>query len=649
MAQLPGDASRFYVIERAGMVRVFDNVIDPPSSAVVADLRARVNSEAGGEAGLLGLAFHPDVLTNRYVFLSYTGFITPGVNSELRTIVSRFTMAADFLTLDPGSEKEIFTVDQPYANHNGGGIAFDAEGYLVIGLGDGGSGGDPGNRAQNPNSLLGKFLRLDVDNGDPYSIPPTNPFATDGGAPEIYALGFRNPWRWSFDRQTGELWAGDVGQGNWEEVDQVVLGGNYGWRYREGAHCYNPSSGCPTAGLIEPVAEYSHSFGQSITGGYVYRGADLPELQGKFLFADYVSKRVWAVGTQPGDQMTELFIATANIPSFAQDESGELYIVGYDGGIYKLVRASGTPPPAPLPAMLSQTGCFESTDPKRPGPGLIPYDVRAPLWSDGAQKERHLALPDGAKIQVNEDGDWVFPPGTVLTKTFLLGGKRVETRLFMRHPDGVWAGYSYEWDDAETNATLLDDGKTKTVGSQTWTFPSRTDCFRCHTAAAGYALGLETGQLNHPLTYAATGRTSNQVATLEAIGLFESGLGTKDTWASYPDPQGAGALEPRARAYLHANCSMCHRPGGGGGGAHDLRYATSFADAKLCNVSPSGGDFGVAGAKLVVPGTPGQSLVSLRMHFLGTGRMPPLASAVVDTEGTSVVDGWITSLSACPP
>jgi mono/diheme cytochrome c family protein len=241
-----------------------------------------------------------------------------------------------------------------------------------------------------------------------------------------------------------------------------------------------------------------------------------------------------------------------------------------------------------------------------------------------------------------------LPEGSVLVKTFLLGGTRVETRLFMRHPDGVWAGYSYEWNDAQTDATLLDGSLAKEVAGRTWYFPSRAECLRCHTSAAGRTLGLETAQLNSSLRYP-DGGTANQLAVLDAMGMFDGGLGSSpEALPRLAEPGGQGSLEARARSYLHSNCSNCHRPGGPGGGPADLRFSTPFTDMHVCDEPPQHGDLGIAGARLLSPGQPDRSILSARMHALGANRMPPLASHQVDTASVQVVDAWITSLTACP-
>ncbi len=656
LMQAPGATARWFVVEQAGRVMVFNNDPGAATASPFIDLRSRVLS--GGEQGLLGMAFDPAFASNGRVYLSYTA------DSPRRSVLSRFSSLDGGATLAAATEEVLLTVPQPYSNHNGGNIAFGPDGYLYLGLGDGGSGGDPDNNAQTTTNLLGAMLRIDVNGPAPYGIPADNPFAanlrcsTGSGTapcPEIYAWGLRNPWRWSFDRASGELWAGDVGQGAWEEVDRIQRGGNYGWRFREGAHCYNPSSNCPTVGpggepLIEPLAEYGRSLGASITGGYVYRGSAMPALTGRYLFADYVSGRLFGyrAAATPGQSFEELANTGFNISSFGQGEDGELYLVSYSGGLFRLVQTGGSGADS-VPDALSQTGCMSSSDVTQPAAGLIPYRPNAPFWSDGSAKERWMGLPNGTTVAIGSDGDFDFPNGTVLVKNFRLQGRLVETRLFMRHPDGVWAGYTYRWNDQQSGATRVRGGATVGVAGQTWTFPSEAQCLQCHTAGAGRSLGLETAQLNGDLGYPATGRTANQLATLDAIGVFAPRLSPPASQQpALADPYGsAGSLTDRARAYLHTNCAGCHRPGGSTPSPMDLRYSIALAATNACNAAPQAGDLGVAGARIILPGDPGRSLVVLRAERRDAAGMPPLASHLVDTQGAQLLRNWIAQLSGC--
>ena len=334
-----GDGSgQLFVVEQGGTVRIIVGGIlqDVP----FLDLRDRLWTK-GDEQGLLGLALHPDHQRNGRLFTNYNR------KEDGATVVAEYTRRARSLQVSADTERILMVVPQPYLNHNGGMITFGPDGFLYIGRGDGGSRGDPQNRAQNLQELLGKILRIDVDQGRPYAIPPGNPYAGGGGRPEIFAFGLRNPWRFSFDRETGMLWLADVGQYKWEEIDLVVAGGNYGWRIMEGAHCYNPEEGCSPEGLIFPITEYGHEEGRcSITGGYVYRGSAVPGLRGTYLFGDYCSGELFALSAganRRSSTVPRILMQTGlRISSFGEDEGGEVYVVDHKGGIYRLAASRST-------------------------------------------------------------------------------------------------------------------------------------------------------------------------------------------------------------------------------------------------------------------------------------------------------------------
>jgi hypothetical protein len=330
----PGDAERLYVVEQGGRIRVVRN--GQLQAAAFLDIASRIST--GGERGLLGLAFHPQFATSRRFFVNYT-------NPAGHTYISEFR-ASSADAADPASERLLLEVAQPFANHNGGALAFDASGRLLIALGDGGSGGDPQNNGQRLDTLLGKIVRIDVDAGSPYGIPADNPLLGRPGARgEIWAYGLRNPFKIAFDRPSGDLYIGDVGQNRIEEIDVGTAarrgGENYGWRLTEGTQCFNPASGCDRAGQTPPVYEYTHSEGCSVTGGVVYRGCRVPALAGTYFFGDFCSGLVRSFRLASG-QATELRDWTAstrgvNSPSsFGLDAAGELYIVDYDGEVYRL-------------------------------------------------------------------------------------------------------------------------------------------------------------------------------------------------------------------------------------------------------------------------------------------------------------------------
>lgn len=342
MKRAPGDSTRWFVAEKSGVIRVFADNPASSSTSVFLDISASVS--AAGEGGLLGFAFHPDFPATPEVYVSYTR------GAPFRSFVSRFFSTDNGMTANPATEQELIVNPQPATNHNGGDVAFGPDGMLYVGFGDGGGSGDPDENGQNTMNLHGAIVRIDVGGALPYEIPAGNPFEANApcfqgvgaaGCPEIFAWGFRNPWRFSFDTATGRLWAGDVGQNAWEEIDRVEVGENYGWNDREGAHCFDPPSGCADT-FRDPHAEYDHSLGSSVTGGYVYRGTDVPDLAGWYVFGDFISGRIFAFdqASAAGVVPEELLDTGFSIVSFAEDIGGELYLLDYGvGTIHRLENA----------------------------------------------------------------------------------------------------------------------------------------------------------------------------------------------------------------------------------------------------------------------------------------------------------------------
>ncbi|MDQ7848939.1 MAG: PQQ-dependent sugar dehydrogenase [Armatimonadota bacterium] len=326
-----GDGSgRLFVVEQAGVIRLIRDGRLLPRPFL--DIRRRVVS--GGEMGLLSVAFHPQYARTGRLFVNYTAD-----GGSLRTVIAEYRVSAGDPDLADPAERVLLEISQPFRNHNGGLNIFGPDGMLYIGMGDGGSAGDPLNNGQRLDTLLGKLLRIDVDGGTPYRVPPDNPFVDRGGArPEIWAYGLRNPWRFSFDRGSGRLFLADVGQNRWEEIDLIEKGGNYGWRIMEGAHCFDPPEGCSRAGLILPIAEYRTSLGCAVTGGHVYRGSRIPDLMGRYLFADYCGGQLWSLRESGGRWVMETLLATElQISSFGEDQAGELYVVDHRGAVYRIV------------------------------------------------------------------------------------------------------------------------------------------------------------------------------------------------------------------------------------------------------------------------------------------------------------------------
>jgi uncharacterized repeat protein (TIGR03806 family) len=647
LVQSPVDSMLWYLVLQHGRVLVFDEETGAEDPGVFVDLKDRLWL-GHHEVGLVSMAFHPEYEVNRHVFVVYSA------PSE-RYFVSRLSRfeALDHRTLDPDSEEVILEVEQPSGSHSGNHVAFGPDGFLYFALGDGRNGDATGN-AQNTATLAGSILRLDVDRADgvrdkPYSIPVDNPFAAGGGAPEIFAYGLRNTWRFSFDQQTGDLWAGDVGLDTREEINVIVGGGNYGWDIKEGDLCHGTTD-CDESGLVEPVVAFSHAEGRSVTGGHVYHGDQIPDLTGRYVYGDYVTGAIWTVDADVfGVPESRLWLESGkNISSFTLAQDGALYFLHYstksDGAVYRL-----EPSPrqvSSFPTTLSATGCLDPSDLTTPKAGVLEYDVIAELWSDGARKERYLAIPDDRRISVDDQGNLLFPVGTVLIKHFSLEGRMLETRLLMQHVEGDWVGYSYEWNEAGSDATLLREGKTKTLpGGAKWHFPSRRQCTECHTAVVGRSLGPELLQLDDEL-----------LSNMLAQGMFVPGLETIDDLGraalpQMPDPFGDAPLERRARAYLHANCAYCHQPGGTGQGPIDLRYTVPEASTQLCDVRPENGYLYQgenSGLRIIVPNEPELSILYLRMRKLDKFRMPPLATLQVDQPGTALIGAWIESMDVCP-
>jgi len=652
-----GDGSdRIFVVEQDGRVRVFPNRQDTKETKVFLDIRDVVRREHN-EEGLLGIAFHPNYRTNGEFFVFYS--VTPR-----GSVVSRFKVSKDDPDrADRGSEERLVQWTKPYGNHNGGCLRFGPDGFLYFSVGDGGLREDPHANAQNLESLLGKIHRIDVDHKDPgknYAVPRDNPFADRSGnvRGEIWAYGLRNVWRYSFDRPTATLWAADVGQDRHEELDIIVRGGNYGWNIREGKHALDPNAERSAVGeFIEPILDYPRVEGKSVTGGLVYRGRRLPDLAGAYLYADFLSGNVWALRWD-GTKVTEnrkILRTSLLISAFGEDEAGEVYFTAFDGFVYRFraPNESGNSQPA-FPRTLTETGLFSSVKDHTPAAGLIPYTVNVPLWSDGAAKDRFLALPDKGKVVFKERDQWEFPVGTVFVKTFKMNTdlekpdemRRLETRLLVHNAQG-WEGYTYLWNEEQTEGNLQADWpftrgfEVKTATGPTkreWYFPSQSDCHACHTHNAGFVMGMNTRQLNRMHDY---GRVNeNQIEVFERLGVFRESLPkpVRDLEA-FPDwPAKSAPVATLARAYLDSNCSMCHSPGGrghAGGAGMDMRFHEQLPDAFPGN------------ANWLTPNDPARSILLKRMTTRhDNAQMPPLATNHVDEEAVNVIRQWIKELPA---
>jgi uncharacterized repeat protein (TIGR03806 family) len=658
LTHAPDGSDRIFVVEQAGRIRVFPNSDAVASTSLFLDIASLVAS-SGGEQGLLGLAFDPDYATNGFFYVHYTASASAcvGAGFECSKIVRYRVSSGNPDAADPASALELMQYAQPDNDHNGGMLAFGPDTMLYIASGDGGDG--QAASGQDLGVRLGKILRIDPGAPAPY-IPPTNPFADDPTrAREIWHYGLRNPWRFSFDRLTGDLWIGDVGENEWEEIDFLPAGhaggANFGWDVCEGNHDFAGSCS-ELPGVVAPVFEYSHTSGLGVVvvGGYVYRGTGVPSLYGKYVFGDGATGRVlaWDRISAPID------IGTAPaLSSFGEDQSGELYALAlFDGRVYRVVPAGGGG--GGFPALLSQTGLFSSTASLTPAPGMIEYEVAVPFWSDNALKRRWIALPAGARVGFDPDRAWEVPPGTALVKHFdiPIGAgqtRRLETRVLLHQPASAtspahWVGVTYRWNAQQTDANLLtsalDESIALDTGSgpeqQPYHYPAPFECLQCHNPVAGDVLGLRTAQMNHDFAY--PGGSANQLSAWQCAGLLTPNPGSPAVHAKLADPSDAALHRTiRSRAWLDVNCSMCHLPGGLAPGAIDLRRQPLLGDMNAIGVAPTQGSLGIPNARRIFAGSSGQSVLWARVQSSQVGvHMPPQGRAV-DPAAIELLRQWI--------
>lgn len=632
----------WYLIQRTGQLYRFQ--ADDAAPELVLDLSSRV--DAIMDAGMSGIALHPDFATNGTFFLFYstsdTAVLGDG-SGAWRSRLSRFVLS------DLAEETVILEVEQPEDSHihANDDLHFGPDGLLYLSLGDGGPQGDDHGHAQDLGALQGKLLRIDVDGageGLAYNIPADNPFVGVAGArPEVWAYGLRNPWRFSIEAD-GTVWVGDVGHDGWEEINRVAAGDNLGWPIKEGPECYEADT-CDETGLVEPVVAHDHYAARSITGGLPYRGDAVATLRDEYVYADYKYGQIWSFGA---DRVPRVVNGDGHgFSSFTEDADGELLAVDVmDGGVYRLVAGESPRGEDGQPVLLSETGCVDPDAPAEKAGAFYNYAINVPFWSDGAEKDRWLAVPEGGAFEVGEDGDIELPEGSVLIKDFRLGDDLVETRILAYHGSDRWTSLSYQWDAEQTDATLVPFGEssvTATWPAGEWTHPSRGMCRDCHSRAAGGSLGLELAQLDRAATDPRLG--DDQLAGFVGLGLLE------EVPAVTPFPaldDTTAPLDVRARAFLHVNCSYCHRPNGRGRGDQDLRFELPIAETGTCDERPSLGSFDIDGARIIAPGHPERSVLLTRLSIVGDDAMPPIGRAVVDEEAVALISAWIAAMPEDP-
>ena len=662
-------ASVFLITERDGCIYTFANNQDVEDRNLVADLRQSLAPELLDKPlSIYGATVHPKFASNRFLYVCYTH---PADGEQSR--VSRFEMTAQApYRLVDGSEQILIT--WPAGGHNGGCLRFGNDGHLYISTGDGWGPNPPDFKktAQDVSNLMGAILRIDVDHpaqDKPYGIPDDNPFLELPSArPEIWSYGLRNPWKFGIDRVTGNIFVADNGWETWESIHQIVRGGNCGWPIREGRAALRSDVQQGPTPIRPPIKDHPHTEANSVIGGPVYRGKTMPDLAGYFVYGDYITGTIWGLRANAEGDLEHLTLVDTDlrIVSFTEGSSGDLYVLDYDltGQIYRLLPSDVPDTSANFPRRLSETGLFSSLSPLQPAAGVIPYDVTAGRWLDGAQAARWIAIPDRDRVQLSRDlqTQSSFPENTVLVKHLTWSAtagqpsRPLETQLLHRF-GGTWNPYSYRWTADGQDALLVPpEGSTETISlaavapatgqqERSWHVGAENECRMCHNAGSHYVLGFVPHQLNLPLTTTNSDR-SGQLARLATQGVIERDAPVP---AQHPlrlvNPHDVSQpLEDRARSYLHANCSSCHHPGGNAIVSFYLRRDLSL-DQLNAFKGTGIGTFGIDDARLLVPGDPYRSLILYRMSKLGYARMPYIGSRAVDSQGVALVAAWISSLA----
>lgn len=725
---------RLWVIERGARVYSFPDQQDVMNADLFVDLKDAFpkltpHEEASGVSTAYGLAFHPQFPDVPFCWLTYTlQAAERRAHLDDGTRLSRFRVEFDdngVPRCDVGSERVLLSWLE--GGHNGACLRFGPDGYLYVSTGDGEvpNPPDPRRAGQDVTNLLSSVLRIDVnpnDDGPLYRIPEDNPFvqpptganpgttpdsAADGivdaftaaeALPEIFAYGFRNPWKMNFGPD-GQLWVGDVGWEMYEMVYNVKSGGNYGWSITEGPQPVIPSGKRGPTPIRPAAVAYTHTEGASVTGGFVYQGSRLPELRGKYVFGDYETRRIWSAKITPSansadfgcdilTELTDLVAPSVRIVAFGEDTAGELLLLHFDEGtIYGLDPNESAGQPSDFPQRLSQTGLFADPATQQPSAGVLPFDVNVPMWNDGAAAERFVAVPSADPINVLPGAvrrqnsilreSMQFPTNSVLTRTVSLNddsGRTVRLETQVLHFNGnVWNPYTYVWSPDQTDAELAPrDGQILQLAKygtfadrDTWPVHSRSECLRCHNSWVGGPLAFSLPQLNRSAGQHRAGddRTGNaeddpsestpnknQLAWFQQTGLLTGAVPadlTKADTAAAPlkslDDVTA-SIDDRARSWLSVNCAHCHQNGAGGTATIDLRREASSEDMKVVGATPVQGTFLIPNAAIVAAGHPAQSVLLYRISCTGRGRMPHIGSHRVDTSAVNVLRQWIASL-----
>jgi glucose/arabinose dehydrogenase/mono/diheme cytochrome c family protein len=636
-----------FITEQFG--KIWSLPADLTSHPEKAELVLNVENHVDDFLQALGLAFHPEFQKNRQVFLYYIS----GTDEDRENRLSRFLMD-DKLQIVPGSEENL--IKFPSQGHSGGDIKFGPDGMLYFPIGDLSPAWppDPNNAGQNLGSLASSILRIDVDSRDPglpYHIPNDNPFVNHEGArPEIWAYGFRNPWRISFHPETGEVWTGDVGWEMWEMVYRVEKGGNYGWSIQEGPMPIKETQPRGPTPISPPTATYSHVEGASVTGGYFITSPRLPDLKGAYIYGDYVTGKVWALNWDGKRVIRNRSIADTGLPivTFGQDTKGDLIFLTFpdDGHLYRLVPNPQTDSNNDFPKFLSETGVFQNLKKQEAAPGVYSFSIQAPAWHDGYDSKYWVGVPGTAGIKTDILDIQSFPliryekpKDTVLVKTVRKAGRNIETQIL--HWDSYWKGYTYQWNEDQKDATLVrKEGLDTMINGNPYRFPGRDECVRCHGSNLNGPLAFFPGQMDR----------EDQLERFSELGIIEETFVDTAKFQPLSNPYDeAASIETRARSWLHINCSHCHRLSGGSGTTSQMNVAAPVDQLNLIESPALRGEFGIENAFLIEPGNPYRSALYYRIATKGAGHMPMIGAKTIDPNGVRLVHDWIRSLKPETP
>lgn len=679
------DLGRYFVCELGGKVWSFPHDADIQTADLAIDLKACLASfdteRSNGCDNLFSIVFDPEFASNRFIYLCMIFSSKTGQPLSDGSRISRFRVTEDSPPkIDVDSELPIIT--WLAGGHNGCDMAFDSSGFFYFSTGDATEPSPPDRlkTGQDVSDLLSSILRIDVRGAtkdQPYKIPEDNPFRDNANArPEVWAFGFRNPWRISIDPPTDQLWLGDVGWEKWELVHHVVRGGNYGWSTREGHELIQPDNPLGPAPVLPTRLALSHSDAASITGGFVYRGKQLSSIDGQYLFGDWVTGRIWSLPLDETSPQTEVASAQLRIIAFAPDRDGEPLVVNHFNKttLFRLVPnpnfATELADTKSFPRLLSQTGIFRDVQAQIVNSGVREFRINHPQWQDGAVGKHFLALPNQERVTVFNEPQPVgsiamfnsrlhYPNGTVLAKTLSLPkdshsgeskpNHRIETQLM--HFDGrLWHGYSYVWKEDQTDAELAPAaGMDLTLPGpdrQRWRVHSRTECNQCHNPWPETTLAFTPEQL-HQTDKGASSEWLKLVREgfVETLDPERKAIAPDECVRRALSASPSDSIDLRARSYLHANCAHCHQDGAGAAVALSLKINDDEKGMKLLDVVPLKGTLGLKDGKLIAPGDHLSSVLLFRMASSSTGRMPHIGSREVDFGAVTLISDWINGLS----